>query len=195
MTERIALTEVQFKALKPEDKIYDNDGKEIVPRPTEFKEGEFFGTPVVAADGDPNPTADTTADDSSEPDDTSKTDKKPKTDEEMDAIVKNGTGVLIEALVLTNDITKDYALKRPELNDEQKDKISRMGADPAAETDGTPTTPAGPPVKDAKEEGQEGQTAGRRRSKRRQPRRSAKQSKKGGRSRKNRRKQSRRRKH
>ena len=49
MTERIALTDVQFKALNPEDKIYDIEGKEIDPRPTEFKEGEFFGTPVVAA--------------------------------------------------------------------------------------------------------------------------------------------------
>ena len=55
-------------------------------------------------------------------DETSKPDEKPKTDEEMDAIVKNGIGVLIETLVITNEITKDYALNRPELNDEQKKK-------------------------------------------------------------------------
>ena len=191
-----ALTQPEFEGLAADAIINDEKGIPINPRPTTFEEGKFFAPPGGDGGGGGGGGANAVEGDNPQP-----------TNEEQQKLFGSVMGKSIELMVRDGEMTKEFALKLPNLTDEQKKIISEIvvqtkkavAVDGQGEVD--PNTA-------------KNQLGGRRRTKRKdrkcsrksrkgakkgakKSRKGAKQSKKGGRRRssKNRRKHSRRLKH
>jgi hypothetical protein len=124
-----ALTQPEFEGLADDAIINDENGNPINPRPTTFEEGKFFAPPGgdggAAADAAADAAANGAAEEAA-PVGVDGGGDAQLTDEQQQEMLDAVEGNSLELLVRQGKMTKEFALKQPNLTPKQKQIINEI---------------------------------------------------------------------